>query len=84
LTDLAKEKAVKENSDAVRDIAIALGYIAWSESGRQSCIAAGAPLALTDLAKEKAVKEDARPAGNVADALRKIAENEIISYNFFY
>jgi hypothetical protein len=48
------------------------GNIAQSESGRQSCIDAGAPLALTNLAKEKAVKEDSTAAEGVADAYRQI------------
>jgi hypothetical protein len=54
LTELAKEKAVKENSDAARwNVAYALGNIAKSDTGRQSCIDAGAPLALTNWQKRK-------------------------------
>jgi hypothetical protein len=71
---LAKEKAVKENGDAARNVATALGNIASSETGRQSCIDAGAPLALTNLAKEKAVKENGNAASNVASALGNIAQ----------
>jgi uncharacterized lipoprotein NlpE involved in copper resistance/uncharacterized protein YneF (UPF0154 family) len=76
LVALAKEKAVKENSKAVGNVAWALGHIAESEPGRQSCIAARAPLALTELAKEKAVKENSKAVGNVAWALGHIAESE--------
>jgi hypothetical protein len=76
LTDLAKEKAVKEYSGAAKCVAEALRHITKSESGRQSCIAAGAPLALTDLAKEMAVKENSGAARFVAYALCNIAESE--------
>ena len=72
MTNLAKEKAVKENGLAAANVAFALRNIAQSESGRQSCIDAGAPLALTNLAKEEAVKENGLAAGNVADAYRQI------------
>jgi hypothetical protein len=76
LTELAKEKAVKEDSEAARNVAFALCNIACSETGRQSCIAAGAPLALVALAKEKTVKENSEAASNVAAALGHIAESE--------
>ena len=76
LTELAKEKSVKENSDAAGCVAKALGNIAASETGRQSCIDAGAPLALTELAKEKAVKENSDAVKYVARALRNIAKRD--------
>ena len=50
LVALAKEKTVKENGSAARSVARALGNIAESDAGRQSCIDAGAPLALVALA----------------------------------
>jgi hypothetical protein len=42
------ETHVKEKSDAARYVADALRNIALSDTGRQSCVAAGAPLVLTD------------------------------------
>jgi ankyrin repeat protein len=77
LVALAKEKTVKENGDAARRVAFALGKIAKSETGVQSCIDAGAPLVLTELAKEKAVKEKSVAARNVAWALRNISRSDI-------
>jgi hypothetical protein len=77
LVALAKEKAVKEYGDAAGNIARALRHITNSKTGRQSCIAAGAPLALTELAKEKAVKENSEAAEDVAYALRNIAKSVI-------
>jgi hypothetical protein len=56
-------------------IAGALSAIAESETGRQSCIDAGAALALTELAREKVVKENG--AWGVAIALGNIAKSEI-------
>jgi hypothetical protein len=44
-----------------------------SETGRQSCIDAGAPLALTELAKEKAVKENGKCSKECCYALGNIA-----------
>jgi hypothetical protein len=76
LVALAKEKAVKENGEAAWNVSWALGKIACSEPGRQSCIDAGATLALTILAKEKAVKEYSNAAGNVAYALGYISKSE--------
>jgi hypothetical protein len=67
---------VKEDGDAAGDVAYALGNIAESDAGRQSCIDAGAPLALTNLAKEKAVKENGYAAKWVAVALSKLAESD--------
>jgi hypothetical protein len=49
LTELAREKLVKENVVAARYIANALSNIAKSNAGRQSCIDAQAPLALVSL-----------------------------------
>jgi hypothetical protein len=40
------------------NVADALGNIAESDTGRQSCIDAGAPLALVTLSGEKSVKEN--------------------------
>jgi hypothetical protein len=77
LTELAKEKAVKENSDAARNVAFALGNIAIRETGCQSCLDAGAPLELTELAKEKAVKEFYYAARNVANAYKIITGIEL-------
>jgi hypothetical protein len=73
LVTLSGEKSVKENGNAASNVASALGKIAKSDTGRQSCIDAGAPLALTELAKENAVKENGNAAGNVAYALGNIA-----------
>jgi ankyrin repeat protein len=73
LTELAKEKTVKENSSSARLVSYALGNISTCETGRQSCIDAGAPLALTELAKEKTVKENCNAAEHVAYALGNIA-----------
>jgi hypothetical protein len=67
---------VKENGYAASNVANALGNIALSDTGRQSCIDAGAPLALVTLAGEKAVKENGNAAGNVACALGNIAESD--------
>jgi hypothetical protein len=44
-----------------------------SDTGRQSCIDAGAPLALVTLSGEKSVKENGNAASNVARALGNIA-----------
>jgi hypothetical protein len=76
LVALAKEKAVKENGYAASNVVFSLYNIAKCETGRQSCIDAGAPHALTELAKEKAVKENWNAAWNVARALGNIAKSE--------
>jgi hypothetical protein len=57
---------VKENSYAASNVASALGNIAESDTGRQSCIDAGASLALVTLSGEKSVKEDGNAARYVA------------------
>jgi hypothetical protein len=67
---------VKDNSKAANNVAYALSNIAKSEVGRQSCIDAGAPLALVTLAGEKAVKETNYAAGNVAFALYNISQSD--------
>ena len=64
-----------EYAVTARYVALSLSNIAKSDRGRQSCIDAGAPLALTELAKEKAVKENRSAAVNVALALGNIAES---------
>jgi hypothetical protein len=64
---------VKENSYAAWNVARALSYIEFSDTGRQSCIDAGTPLALVTLSGEKAVKKYGDAAGNVARALGNIA-----------
>jgi ankyrin repeat protein len=77
LTDLAREKVVKENSSAARDVASAISHISYTDTeGRQSCIDAGATLALTELAREKVVKENDHAAYRVAGALGNIAKSE--------
>jgi hypothetical protein len=50
--------------------------LAVSESGRQACIASGAPSALTVLAREKAAKESSSSARYVAEALWAILETD--------
>jgi serine/threonine protein kinase len=76
LVKLLKLESVKKDAKEVGRVSNALKNIAESESGRQSCINAGAARALTDLAKEKAVKENGDAAANVAWALGKIAASE--------
>jgi serine/threonine protein kinase len=76
LVKLLKLESVKKDAKEVGRVSNALRNIAESESGRRSCIAAGASRALTDLAKEMAVKENGSAAGNVAGALLNIAESE--------
>ena len=76
LVKLLKLESVKKDANEVERVTTALWDIASSVSGRQSCIAAGAPLALTDLAKEKAVKENSEAARNVSWALGNIAQSE--------
>ena len=72
LVKLLKLDSVTKDANEIGRVSNALYEIALSDAGRQSCIAAGAPLALTDLAKEKTVKENGEAARYVADAYREI------------
>jgi hypothetical protein len=63
---------VKQQSNVAR----ALANIALSDSGRQSCIDAGATLALTTMMTETHVKMNGDAACNVALALRNIAQSD--------
>jgi ankyrin repeat protein len=76
LVRLLQLKSVQENVQELERVVCALELIASSESGRQSCIAAGATLALTDLAKENIVKENGYATEYVARALSNIAERD--------
>jgi serine/threonine protein kinase len=76
LVKLLKLESVKKNAKEVMRVTGALWDIASSVSGRQSCIDAGAPLALTNLAKEKTMKENDYAAAWVAYALGWIASSE--------
>ena len=76
LVRLLQLKSVKENVQELKRVVWALWNIALSDTGRQSCIDAGVPLALVTLSGEKAVKEDGDAAGYVASALGHIAESE--------
>jgi hypothetical protein len=75
LVKLLKLESVTKDANEIVRVLDALKNIAQSDTGRQSCIAAGAPLALTNLAKEKIVKETGTAAGNVAFALGNIAQS---------
>jgi serine/threonine protein kinase len=76
LVKLLKLESVKKDAKEVRRVSNALSKIAETIAGHQSCIDAGAPLALTNLAKEKAVKENGDAAWYVALALKNIADSE--------
>ena len=66
-------KAIKENTEAVKNIAGALMNISVS---KQACIDAGAPPTLTILARLKAVMQNSNAAMNIAGALRNISTSD--------
>ena len=76
LTDLFRERAVRDNWKAIRDIAATLDSISLCTAGMKACIIANTPFVLTSLAGEKAVKENGEAAKWIAGALWNIAMDD--------
>jgi serine/threonine protein kinase len=76
LVKLMKIESLTNSAKDVIRLAEALTTIAESDTGRQSCVDAGAPGALISFFYEKAVKENCEVTSKVALALSSIASSD--------